>query len=74
MLINSYFMGKNVLLYVCMYAPCVCLMPVVTQDLLDPELWMGVSCQEGNQPWVSGKSSKCSSVLELSQQPLKVYV
>lgn len=56
----------------CVHAPRVCLMPVVTQDLLEPELWVGVSFQEGDQPWVSGKSSECSSELELSQQPLNV--
>lgn len=74
MLIDSYCMDMNVLLYVCACTPCVpdACVDTKAQDLLEPELWVGVSCQEGDQPWVSGKSSQCSSVLELSQQPLNV--
>lgn len=50
MLIDSYCMGMNVLLYVCACTPCVpdACGDTKAQDLLKPELWVGVSCQEGD--------------------------
>lgn len=62
MLIDSYCMGMNVLLYVCACTPCVpdACGDTKAQDLLKPELWVGVSVRKVTNP---GSPARAASAL-----------